>query len=83
MPIAYNIIDRATKHTTTLGNNEERVDERIIYKIKTSSGKRSYPGPKQVYGLIKRDLIDLENEDKPVNSLPLLEKIFDKGEILK
>jgi nicotinate phosphoribosyltransferase len=73
--------------TTTLGNNEERVDERIIYKIKTSSGKRSYPGPKQVYrifenGLIKRDLIDLENEDKPVNSLPLLEKIFDKGEIL-
>ena len=29
--------------STTLGNNEERVDERIIYKIKTSSGKRSYP----------------------------------------
>jgi nicotinate phosphoribosyltransferase len=72
---------------TALGNNEERVDERIIYKIKTSSGKRSYPGPKQVYrifenGLIKSDLIKLENEDKPVNSLPLLEKIFDKREIL-
>jgi nicotinate phosphoribosyltransferase len=73
--------------SSTLGNNEERVDERIIYKIKTSSGKRSYPGPKQVYrifenGLIKSDLIELENEDKPVNSLPLLQKIFDKGEIL-
>ena len=73
--------------SSTLSNNEERVDERIIYKIKTSSGKRSYPGPKQVYrifenGLIKSDLIELENEDKPVNSLPLLQKIFDKGEIL-
>jgi nicotinate phosphoribosyltransferase len=73
--------------SSTPGNNEERIDERIIYKIKTSSGKRSYPGPKQVYrifenGLIKRDLIELENEDKPVNSLPLLQKIFDKGEIL-
>jgi nicotinate phosphoribosyltransferase len=73
--------------TTTPGNNEERLEERIIYKVKTSSGKRSYPGPKQVYrifedGLIKSDLIDLENEDKPVDSLPLLEKIFDKGEIL-
>ena len=73
--------------TTTLGNDEERVDERIIYKVKTSSGKRSYPGPKQVYrifenGLIKSDLINLENEDKPANSLPLLEKIFDRGKIL-
>lgn len=72
---------------STLGNNEVRVDERIIYKIKTSSGKRSYPGPKQIYrifenGLIKSDLIELENEDKPVNSLTLLQKIFDKGVIL-
>jgi nicotinate phosphoribosyltransferase len=73
--------------STALGNDEERVNERIIYKVKTSSGKRSYPGPKQVYrifenGLIKSDLINLENEDKPANSLPLLEKIFDRGKIL-
>ncbi len=68
-------------------NNEARVDEKILYKLKTSPGKRSYPGPKQIYrilenGLIKSDFIALENEQEPVDSLPLLQKIFDKGDIL-
>lgn len=61
--------------------------ERVFYKLKTSPGKRSYPGPKQIYrilekGLIKTDVIKLENEEQPMNSLPLLQKIFAKGDIL-
>jgi nicotinate phosphoribosyltransferase len=69
-------------------HNEARVDEKILYKVKTSPAKRTYPGPKQIYrilkdGLIKSDFIALENEEQPANSLPLLQKIFDNGIISK
>ena len=71
------------------GNNEGRVDERIFYKLKTSPAKKTYPGPKQIYrilenGLIKSDFIALENEEKlPVDSVPLLQKVLDKGILSK
>lgn len=71
------------------GNNEGRVGERIFYKLKTSPAKKTYPGPKQIYrilenGLIKSDFIALENEEKlPVDSVPLLQKVLDKGILSK
>jgi nicotinate phosphoribosyltransferase len=69
-------------------HNEARVDEKILYKVKTSPAKRTYPGPKQIYrilenGLIKNDFIALENEEQPANSLPLLQKILDNGSLSK
>jgi nicotinate phosphoribosyltransferase len=59
------------------------------YKLKTSPAKKTYPGPKQIYrilenGLIKSDFIALENEEKlPVDSIPVLQKILDKGVLAK
>ncbi|HYA84331.1 MAG TPA: nicotinate phosphoribosyltransferase [Candidatus Bathyarchaeia archaeon] len=69
-------------------HNEARVDEKILYKAKTSPAKRTYPGPKQIYrifenGLIKNDFIALENEEQPPSSLPLLQKILDNGSLSK
>jgi len=62
--------------------------DRVVYKIKTSVGKKTYPGPKQIHrtfenGLIRRDFIALENEkDIPVGSTPLLKKFVDNGKLL-
>ncbi|HET7148453.1 MAG TPA: nicotinate phosphoribosyltransferase [Candidatus Nitrosopolaris sp.] len=71
------------------GNNEGRVDDKIFYRVKTSPAKKTYPGPKQIYrilenGLIKSDFIALENEEKlPVDSIPVLQKILNKGVLPK
>lgn len=62
--------------------------EELRYTLKTSPGKKTYPGPKQVYrtlqnGLIRSDLIALEDENKPrIEALPLLQKFLDNGKIL-
>ena len=61
----------------------------LIYKTKTSPGKKMYPGPKQVHrilsdNLLKFDLVALDFEDVDSNnSIPLLRKYADKGEILE
>ena len=61
----------------------------LLYKIKKSPGKEIYPGPKQIHrffenNLLKTDLLTLDNENPPDgNSIPLLRKFVDKGEILE
>jgi nicotinate phosphoribosyltransferase len=84
----YKLVAIKVPSSLLAGNNERRVDEKIFYKLKTSPAKKTYPGPKQIYrilenGSIKSDFVALESEKKlPVNSVPLLQKVLDKGEIL-
>lgn len=60
----------------------------IIYKVKTSPGKHTFPGPKQIHriiddkGILVEDIISLADEPME-GSLPLLEKIIENGSIVK
>jgi nicotinate phosphoribosyltransferase len=59
---------------------------RVLYKLKTSPGKKTYPGPKQVHrtnrdGIIKTDLIALEDEQAPEDSIQLLMKYVADGRL--
>jgi nicotinate phosphoribosyltransferase len=59
---------------------------RVLYKLKTSPGKKTYPGPKQVHrtindGIIKTDLIALEDEQAPEHSVQLLMKYVADGRL--
>ncbi len=58
----------------------------LVFKLKTSPEKKTYPGPKQVYrfisdGVIKQDIIALEDEKIP-DAIPLLKKIMQRGKML-
>jgi nicotinate phosphoribosyltransferase len=59
-----------------------------IYRAKTSEGKRTIPGAKQVYrryspkGEIHDDTLALDSEDAPPNTVPLLIKVFNKGKLV-
>ena len=81
-----------TSNTNTKSNNyNDHNKGQLIYKIKTSPGKRTYPGPKQIHrilenNLIKIDLVTLDNEavdDDNINSIPLLRKYVEHGKILE
>lgn len=68
---------------------EKGKPNRVLYKLKTSPGKKTYPGPKQVHRIagddnrtINTDLIALEDEPAPDHSIPLLRKYMDRGRIL-
>lgn len=57
---------------------------KTLYKSKTSVGKETYPGPKQVGRLIEdnfleRDYLMLENEKPPDKCVLLLRKFLDRG----
>ena len=79
-----------------MSNNKAKADNYdadyvggLVYKIKTSPGKKSYPGPKQIHRIflnnsLEFDLVTLEDEDvdDSNNSIPLLRKYAEKGEIL-
>lgn len=59
-------------------------NEKVIYKLKTSTGKKTYPGPKQVYriienGIIKSDVVVLEDEEGPDGAIPVLTKYVERG----
>ncbi|HEU5120928.1 MAG TPA: nicotinate phosphoribosyltransferase, partial [Candidatus Nitrosocosmicus sp.] len=60
----------------------------IIYKVKTSPSKHTFPGPKQIHriidnkGILVEDVISLADEPME-GSLPLLEKIIENGSIVK
>jgi nicotinate phosphoribosyltransferase len=58
----------------------------LSYKLKSSPGKRTYPGPKQIQRILKNekmveDIVELEGEKETSSSLcvPLLQKILDNG----
>ena len=64
-------------------------DDLLVYKLKTSPGKETYPGPKQIFRImknnnIKKDWLRLEDE-KPTHNdvgVPLLRKLFEGGKLL-
>lgn len=66
---------------------EKKKQNKVLYKLKTSPGKKTYPGPKQVHriseqdGLIKTDLVALEDEQSPDHSVPLLTKYLENGKL--
>jgi nicotinate phosphoribosyltransferase len=76
-------------HSPLEDKKKKKPDDKILYKLKTSPGKETYPGPKQIQRIIenkkiKKDVIILECEKESPNGLgvPLLRKLFDKGKLL-
>ncbi len=67
---------------------EEEVDGRILYKIKLSTEKATYPGRKQVWrrtdaeGRFLSDVIALADEPPPPDAFPLLEEIMRGGRLV-
>jgi len=61
---------------------------RVSYRVKTSEGKRTIPGAKQVYrkysgtGEIQEDIISLEDEEPPRTTEPLLTKVLNHGKLV-
>lgn len=65
----------------------DKAGYRTEYKVKTSPGKRTYPGPKQVFrslenGRIKIDVIGLEDEPA-ANSTALIKKYMENGRVIR
>ena len=67
----------------------DNLNGKVLYKIKTSPGKKTYPGAKQIHriienNIIKEDVIALEDEKKISGHMcvPLLRKFLDNGKIL-
>ncbi len=65
---------------------EKGKPSKVLYKLKTSPGKKTYPGPKQVHrtikdGIIKADRIALEDELAPEHSIPLLRRYIADGRV--
>ena len=67
---------------------ETRRDGQLNYRVKTSEGKRTLPGSKQVYrtysseGTLKRDLVALTDEDPVPMAKPLLIHVLRKGKAI-
>lgn len=59
----------------------------VLYKLKTSTGKKTYPGPKQIHrinrqdGIIKTDIVALEGEQSPEHSFPMLIRYLANGRL--
>ncbi|HEX2472661.1 MAG TPA: nicotinate phosphoribosyltransferase [Nitrososphaera sp.] len=59
----------------------------VLYKLKTSPGKKTYPGPKQIHrisrqdGIIETDLVALEGEKSPEHSFPVLIRYLANGRL--
>jgi nicotinate phosphoribosyltransferase len=65
-----------------------RRDGKTIHRAKTSEGKRTLPGAKQIYrryssnGYLDSDVLALEEEQAPAGMVPLLTKVFSNGRIV-
>lgn len=63
-------------------------DGTVLHRLKTSPGKKTYPGPKQVFrsiaedGTVREDVIALEDEGAPEGSAPLLKKYVAGGKVV-
>ncbi|MEW5840692.1 MAG: nicotinate phosphoribosyltransferase, partial [Thermoproteota archaeon] len=64
--------------------------EKVLYKLKTSPGKKTYPGPRQVHRTIEKgglairsDLVAFEDEPAPEGSFPLLKKYVENGRLVR
>lgn len=62
---------------------------RDVYRAKTSEGKMTLPGPKQIYrtytvkNRIREDIVALEDERVPAGGMPLLLKVLENGSLVK
>jgi nicotinate phosphoribosyltransferase len=77
-----------------IDNNYKDNNTIILYKLKTSPEKKTYPGPKQIYRIleknsatsaytIKQDIITLKDENNFAdNAIPLLKKYIEKGNLI-
>lgn len=77
-------------HQVSEIGKKKNIHDKILYKMKTSPGKKNYPGPKQILriiknGKIKKDILALEGEKQILDDagIPLLVKLLDKGELLR
>jgi nicotinate phosphoribosyltransferase len=56
--------------------------------VKTSAGKRTIPGAKQIYrrysknGELEEDILALEDEEPPFGTVPLLVKVLHRGRLV-
>ncbi len=61
---------------------------KVIYKMKLSKGKKTLPGPKQVFrlygksGALIHDVLGLEDEALPEGAEPLMTKVMENGELV-
>ncbi|MCI0612516.1 nicotinate phosphoribosyltransferase [bacterium] len=67
---------------------ESRTGGVVHPTIKTSPGKPSFPGKKQVYrfqeqGMYAKDLIGLDSDPSPENGIPLLETYMQNGKLVR
>jgi nicotinate phosphoribosyltransferase len=67
---------------------ESRTEGVVHPTIKTSPGKPSFPGKKQVYrfqerGMYAKDLIGLDSDPPPENGIPLLETYMLNGKLVR
>jgi nicotinate phosphoribosyltransferase len=88
----YKLVGIRTRTQSPSNVNKKCIDNKndtIFYKTKTSPGKKTYPGPKQIHriienNMIKEDVLSLEDEKKISGNLrfPLLRKFLENGKIL-
>jgi len=83
----YKLVAVKLSHTSEKG--KDSIYDKIIYTMNTSSGKKTYPGPKQIFRIIKndimkRDILILEEEDGKnlKGGVALLVKMADKGKLV-
>jgi nicotinate phosphoribosyltransferase len=83
---------------TKVGVSEDAPSTDMAYKLvsyagrpvmKTSEGKLTYPGEKQVFrvtwsdGKMEKDILGLRDEPAPKDARPLLEQVMRRGELVK
>ena len=95
--VAMRVPPLSSSHSLVAPNNRTKTNDynddnkgKLVYKIKTSPGKKTYPGPKQIHRILENNLIkidfvtlDTENVDDNINSIPLLRKYVENGKILE
>jgi nicotinate phosphoribosyltransferase len=59
-----------------------------VPRVKTSTGKQTLPGPKQIFrtyskrGTFQWDILGMADEEPPAGSVPLIQKIVDQGRLV-
>ncbi len=63
--------------------------DQIVYKMKLSKGKKTLPGPKQIFrvygkgGMLRYDILTLEDEAMPQGAVPMMAKVMERGEVTR
>ncbi|MGB8172529.1 MAG: nicotinate phosphoribosyltransferase [Nitrososphaeraceae archaeon] len=85
----YKLVAIRMHRTSEDDKKTKQDDDILVYKLKTSPGKETYPGPKQIFRImenkkIKKDFLKLEDEKQSRNDIgvPLLKKLFEGGKLL-